>query len=243
MSSNFAGRFTRDNEWPDHYTTKFTATIPRPFMKESKVVYVLRQDGLCYPDDGPIKSEWSPDVSLEIDSESRKIEPAHEAAWKFVIDERNAVGSIVRKAAWERCKRNYKEFLSELEDSLQHPDVEPHECQWESMKKIDWASPASLDLQVCLNRITLFERKELVCVAFDFSVGWDDEHGMSVITHRDNVVAINGAADFGFTDWRLRFPLFRSTTMWQRFWSSCRRLVRRASPVGIAFAAQASIGT
>ena len=170
-------------------------------MDDAKVRYVLRQDGFCWAADVQEQHRRESQLGFRVDarSESHQVEASHERAWQYLLDNRTMVESSLRKAVWGECHENFQEFLGNVESVLADPDVEPQECEWESMKQFDWADSAALDRQVNLYAIDLFlQRDGIAYCAFTFDIGWDQEHGLCVVMHRDKVLAVNGAGDFRF---------------------------------------------
>ena len=84
---------------------------------------------------------------------------------------------------------------------MEELDLDDPDCEWESMKEIaDWSSESSLDRQVQLYNISLLDgsAQGMAHVVFTFHIGWDEEHGLCIIMHKNKVLAVNGAGDHRF---------------------------------------------
>jgi hypothetical protein len=59
-------------------------------------------------------------------------------------------------------------------------------------------TPDGVRLQVELLEIGFLEqhRDGRAYLSFDFNCGWDEEHGVSILVHAGNVLAVSGCADF-----------------------------------------------
>lgn len=114
----------------------------------------------------------------------------HENAWNFIQENSNSIEQELRRKLWVVCHSNFSEFTEALETDDE---------EWIRMKDaVDWEAKSSLEVQVELTSITLIDDgiDEIGFSCFDFSVGWDDEHGISVLMHKDNVLAASCCGDF-----------------------------------------------
>lgn len=173
---------------------ELNAGFVRPVMVDAKVTHVIREDGVCYPADPEYQREHRAEVAVTAYSKTGRLEESHAAAWQYLADAPDAVEAALRSALWAECKKNFDEFMTQL-------DTDDPECEWDSMKDItDWSHLSSLDRQVYLYQVTILDRSDddVAHVVFTFDVGWDDEHGLSVVMHKDKVLAVNGAGDFRF---------------------------------------------
>lgn len=188
--TSLAEEFSQSANDPDELNAEFI----RPLMVEANVSHVFRQDGLCYPADPQYQRKRSNSVAVTAHSATGQLDSQHELAWKYIVDASDIVEFQLRSALWAECKKNFDEFIAEIE-------LDDPECEWESMKNItDWSSESSLDRQVYLYHISLLDSSEhnVAHVVFTFDIGWDDEHGLCVVMHKDRVLAINGAGDHCF---------------------------------------------
>jgi len=77
--------------------------------------------------------------------------------------------------------------------------VDPSDEAWQQIQgNEEWTNEKSLDTQIELIGINLLDRgfDEIGFSLFDFAVGWDEEHGVSILMHRNRVLAASGLGDF-----------------------------------------------
>lgn len=114
----------------------------------------------------------------------------HEKSWNYLQEHAARVEHELRRKIWSYCVKNYNAFLKYVE--VDDPD-------WEEIKSaLVWEHEKVLDPQIELWGIDLIDDglDDTGFIVFDFYVGWDEEHGMSVIMHKERVLAAGGGGEF-----------------------------------------------
>jgi hypothetical protein len=77
--------------------------------------------------------------------------------------------------------------------------AEDDDPDWQEIKDAErWDDESALDSQIELTGIGLVDDgfDDVGFSIFDFAVGWDDEHGISILMHKSHVLAASSQADF-----------------------------------------------
>lgn len=113
-----------------------------------------------------------------------------ELAWKYLTSRVNSIERAVTNKLWPTCHENFNSFLQYMSDA---------DTTWESIRnRENWDDKSVLQKQIALTDISLFDT-ELDghgIFTLDFAVGWDEEHGVSVLMCRNKVIATSSCADF-----------------------------------------------
>ena len=158
-----------------------------PLFRDARVRYDLNPDCCSILD----VDEFSGNISVVALCESQpSVNDAQERSWDFISSNSEQIESALRRKLWPLCYGNYQTFISH---------VCPNDKNWLEIRDAEeWDDQSSLDSQIELIAINLLEDglDEIGYSLFDFAVGWDDEHGVSVLMHRENVLAASGLSDF-----------------------------------------------
>jgi len=114
----------------------------------------------------------------------------HEKAWDYIVAHGADVERSLRRKLWRECFRSYQEFVKE---------VDPRDCGWLAIKNAQpWDREESLDAQVELISIEWVDDgfDEVGFSIYEFGVGWDEEHGASILMHKTGVLAASVGLDF-----------------------------------------------
>jgi hypothetical protein len=211
----FKAGFEREEE----FSTIHRQSISKLFFSKSQILYSIRPDGIAYIEECKDPAKQSTiEVTIET-AEDTEILDSHLRAWEFILDnlailERTSTASLHKIA-----QENFLEFLADrakLEEELKNEVDDDGEMEWQEEEgdwnaiknQEDWNSEECLHKQIDLLGITILScvHAGVNLVAFDFNVGWDAEHGVSILMHKGEVLASSGIAHFtGRGDQPLRY--------------------------------------
>jgi hypothetical protein len=181
--SKFHDKFIQNSEFPDWYEWK----VSPPILPDARIQYLLNPLGFGFDEDGASAELISVIAYCE---NGNGFGTHHENAWNFITDNAAKIERELRRKLWPACLQNYKAFLA---------DVEPDDEDWQDIKDaVNWEQEDALDFQIKLTEIGLVDDgfDEVGFSIFEFAVGWDEEHGRSILMHKDRVLAASGGADF-----------------------------------------------
>jgi hypothetical protein len=121
---------------------------------------------------------------------------SHMKTWNSIRNRRDSTEYTLALYLHKIAQENFSKFLA----SRAEHNENSWEDEWESLKdQEDWNSFACCFIkQTSLLGITI-----LSCVhdgvnfmAFDFNVGWDEEHGISILMHQDKILGTAGISEF-----------------------------------------------
>lgn len=113
-----------------------------------------------------------------------------EIAWKYINTHVTSIERAVTNKLWSRCLDNFKSCLIYVSDT---------DKTWNAIRDQEkWNERSVLQKQISLTEISLFDTDidGHGLFTLDFAVGWDEEHGVSVLMHRNKVIATSSLADF-----------------------------------------------
>ncbi|PQO38380.1 DUF6985 domain-containing protein [Blastopirellula marina] len=125
----------------------------------------------------------------------QKISALQENAWNFIRDKFAEVEASLRRKLFVNHMKGYRGFVDECVPDLSEFDLE----EWDEIKDaIPWDTPAAVDAMFELISIGLLDQGLDDCgfSYFNFNSGWDEEHGISVLMHRNHVLAAGGISEF-----------------------------------------------
>ena len=183
--SSFHDQFEPNADFPDW----FEWTTEKPFFRDARVEFEPH-----YPEQSESEAESEVEVTAFCET-SKEFGSLQENAWNFLIANAEAIDANLRRKLFVHHLKGYRGFVDELV-----PDFEDDELDgWNEIKDaIDWESPAAIDHLYELTGIGLLDDGFDECgfYYFDFQSGWDEEHGVSVLMHRAEVLAAGGMAEF-----------------------------------------------
>lgn len=113
-----------------------------------------------------------------------------ELAWKYLTTRVTSIERAVTKKHWPTCLENFKARLSAIPDT---------DKTWKAIRgKEAWDDKSVLKKQISITSISLCDTEidGHGVITLDFEVGWDEEHGVSILMCRNKVIAASGSADF-----------------------------------------------
>lgn len=116
-----------------------------------------------------------------------------ERAWEFLLAHPAAIEAALRRKlfAWHR-----KRLAQFREEDL--PNVKPLQRYWKEIERqLPVEEPAAIDHLFKLVAIGLADSGLDECgfSSFEFQTGWDRDHGLGVLMHRDRVLAAGGLTE------------------------------------------------
>ena len=181
--SSFHDNFTVNAEFPNWHEWE----TEKPLLKNAAVRFAP-----------PYVNESSPSSKLEVTAlveNEREFGSFHEIAWHFIT--RNA--EDVERALRRKLLLNHAYALRMFNLELL-PDYEDDELEeWHAAcRGINMDTSDAIDSLYELTSIGLLDDGLDECgfSYFDFSSGWDEEHGFSILMHRNSVLAAGGGSEF-----------------------------------------------
>lgn len=169
--TEFLNGFEKENdEWWKQSCTK-------QIFRDSVVRYFIFTEG-----DAAVEEDATPASGVRVRTNS--LGPKVSKAWKRFAEDVDAFERSLQDVLTRRAKENYARALRSAEK-----DAAAHGI----MNSRDFGAQDSLEVQVSLDGIFLHDGSpdDEAYMSFEFSVGWDDEHGLEVITHRGVPLAVS----------------------------------------------------
>ena len=116
-----------------------------------------------------------------------------ERAWEFILANPAAIESALRGKlfAWHR-----KQLANFREEELPHDKA--YQKYWKTIEQqVAMDDPTAVDHLFKLTAISLADSGLDDCgfSSFEFQTGWDRDHGLGVVMHRDRVLAVDGMTE------------------------------------------------
>jgi len=199
--SAFLDHFQPDPELPDERRIWRTA---KPLMRDAVVAYAP-----FYPDypalkvsksRGPSNDPSCPsarlagtDVDVMLYSHTHRFGGVQERAWNFILDQPQLVEASLRRKLFALHSRFYKQFQEEV-----LPEGRQFRKYWKAIESlVKWDDPSAVDHLFKLVAIGLADSGLDDCgfSSFEFQTGWDRDHGLGVLMHKDRVLAADGMTE------------------------------------------------
>lgn len=181
--SSFHESFTVNTQFPNWHEWQ----TEKPFLKNAAVRFAP-----------PYVNESSPSTKLDVTAlveNEREFGRFHEIAWNFI--QANAVD--IERSLRRKLLSNHAQSLRLFNLELL-PDYDDDEIsEWNAIcREIDINAPEAIDSLYELTSVDLLDDGLDECgfTCFDFSSGWDEEHGFSILMHRNSVLASGGSSEF-----------------------------------------------
>ena len=116
-----------------------------------------------------------------------------ERAWEFLLANATGIEIALRRKlyAWHK-----KRMAEHREEDLPHvPELQKY---WKKIEKqVPFEDPSAIDQLFKLVGVGLADSGLEVCgfSSFEFQTGWDRDHGLGVLMHRDRVLAAGGMCE------------------------------------------------
>jgi hypothetical protein len=166
----------------------FEAKMPRLIFKDCGVQIVLQED---YFDDYEADEIDRPNATTDLTANvevAGRINEFHEGAYNHFVQ--NA-------AAYEKRVRDYL-FVKTQENLAAARAFEDTPKLRAFIKKHALDTPAGLSKQIEWTGLTLYDHgwESIGLITMDFNCGWDEEHGISILMHRNGIIAEGSLAEF-----------------------------------------------
>jgi len=198
--SNFYDRFQHDPEFPE---SRRLWETEKPFFNDWLVefapydpdhqTYPIRK-GKLYPLEPScaLARIASDRVGVFLFEWSDKAEPLQQAGWDYLV----AHSAAIEAALTNKLRSVQSKCLAQHEEELEGADfLRKH---WNRIEK-DLRSPAleAVDQFYKLVGISLAGSgiDECCFVGFEFQTGWDQDHGLEIVMHKDRVLAAGGMTE------------------------------------------------
>lgn len=117
----------------------------------------------------------------------------HERAWEYILAHAPAIEVALRRKlfAWHG-----KRMAQHREEDLPH--VKSLQAYWKEIeKRVPLEAPAAVDHLFKLVGVGLADSGLDECgfSSFEFQTGWDRDHGLGVVMHKDRVLAVGGTTE------------------------------------------------
>jgi hypothetical protein len=180
------GNLVRDDEYG-----WCKGTISFPSLAACRILFDIWWDGRVCEANNPSETTGSVPIVV-LDTTNCIPSPAQNAAHLYLMQNQDEILSVVLQALNTTARSNVEEVRknvsnAEILERFNHAITENQLDTVEGVKK-----------QVELIEIGFLgqEKNKHAYVSLDFNCSWDNEHGTSVLMHKNQVLAISGCADF-----------------------------------------------
>jgi hypothetical protein len=121
------------------------------------------------------------------------IEPScafQEHAWNFIVEHPQEVEASIRRKLFAHHSKSLQQFR---EEAL--PESKELQKYWKKLEDtVEWDAPSAVDQLFKLVAVVLADSglDEVGFCSFEFQSGWDRDHGLGILMHRDRVLAADG---------------------------------------------------
>ncbi|MEO1529541.1 MAG: hypothetical protein AAFX06_29305 [Planctomycetota bacterium] len=205
LMGDFFSRFTPDPD-PDMASVRRMMVADKPVLRNAVVAfappypqYPKLKRGASRPASGDPSCPSARDVSDEIlirlcSNKANSSSDCQEIAWRFITGNASRIESMLRRKLFAQHQKSLGEFLEGM-----IPDDRETQSYWKKIEsKIDWHDSSAVDHLYKLVGIELLDHGLDECgfSSFEFQSGWDRDHGVSILTHRNNTLAAAGMGEF-----------------------------------------------
>ena len=169
----------------DHFTADsrhagvYHWTTAKPLFKQAVVAYAP-------PYETEVNSSDRIDITA-ICENGNIFGKFHELAWEYITQNAQDIESRLCQKLFANHQNAYKGFVEECVTDLDGWELE----DWNRIKtKIDWRELSAVYHLYELCGISLLDDGLDDCgfCFFDFKSGWNEEHGMSIVMHRNRIL-------------------------------------------------------
>lgn len=192
----FLDNFRPDPEMPEQRIWR----TAKPLMREAVVAYAPFDpeypglevgESLGSPNDpsSPSARVVCGDLDVTIYSLADAGGP-QERAWYYILEHRELVEASLRRKMFAYHSNSLKQFHEEI-----LPEGGEYEKYWKSIEgQIKWDDPSAVDRLFKLVSIGFADSglDEIGFSSFEFQTGWDRDHGLGIVMHKDRVLAADG---------------------------------------------------
>lgn len=204
--ADFLDQFLADPD-PDMASYRRVWVTDKPILKEAVVAFAppypdfvrwkLRGEATTDPS-CPSARDIGETVEVVTYDNGNGFESHQQVAWNYLLENAGPTEARLRDKLFAHHRKQKNEFL---EDYL--PDDDSIKSHWRQIESsLDWDDPKAIDVVYKLVSIGLIDRGLDDCgfVTFDFQTGWDMDHGVGVVMHKDKSLAAAGMQEFTSAD-------------------------------------------
>jgi hypothetical protein len=198
--STFLDNFQPDPEMPDEQWIWRTA---KPLLRDAVVTFAPFYpeypglevgEPLGSPNDpsSPSARVVGNEVDVTIYSLADDGSP-QERAWNYILEHRKAVEASLRR----KLLAYHSKSLMQLHEEML-PDDQDIQKYWKSIEsQVRWDDPSAIDHLFKLVAVGLADTglDEYGFSSFEFQTGWDRDHGLGILMHKDRVLAAGGMTE------------------------------------------------
>lgn len=197
--SNFFDRFSPD---PDFLDSRWQWQVEKPFMKEyvaSFCPYDTRFHKYKIPKNrylldpscpsSRVAEQYCPVVLYSFEP---SVESLQQCGWEYVVEHSDAIRQSLNKKLSAIHARCLAQFLEE-----DMPEVKEFERHWKNIQAVIPNPETAIDQFFKLVGISLTTEglDECCFVGFEFQTGWDLDHGVQVLMHKERILAAVGMTE------------------------------------------------
>jgi len=165
-----------------------------PPYPEYPKLKVARARGPSSDPSCPSARDASPEVEVAMyDGSGNGFGGLQERAWDFLLANAAAIEAALRRKLFAWHKKQLARFRDE-----DLPNVKPLQKYWKEIeRRVPVEEPLAVDHLFKLVAIGLADSGLDECgfSSFEFQAGWDRDHGLGVLMHRDRVLAAGGMGE------------------------------------------------
>ncbi|RYG25871.1 hypothetical protein EON82_05525 [bacterium] len=131
------------------------------------------------------------EIDVVLYSSSGTFGDPHERAWKHILDHRQTVEASLRRKLFAQHSKSLQQFREE-ELPKEYQDY------WQTISdQVKWNDPSAIDQLFKLVAVGLADTGLDECgfSSFEFQTGWDRDHGLGILMHKDRVLAAGGMTE------------------------------------------------
>jgi len=199
--SAFLDNFQADPDMPDVRRIWRTAkpilrdamVACAPYYPEYPALKVSNSRGPSNDPSCPSARDAGADVDVVLYSHADAFGSLHENAWNFILDHRQLIETNLRRKLFARHSKDLTQFLDEELLGAKHLQK-----YWAKIEhRVTWGDPSAVDQLFKLVSVGLADSGLDDCgfSSFEFQTGWDRDHGLGILMHKDRVLAAGGMTE------------------------------------------------
>lgn len=194
----FFDNFQPDPEMPDERWIWRTA---KPLLQDAVVTYapfnpeyvklkVSKSHGPSNDPGCPSARDASAEIDVVLYAPSGKFSDLQAQAWNYLLKHRQRVEVSLRRKLFAVHTKSLQQLIDE-----ELPEASHLQKYWNKIEKqVTWDAPSAIDSLFKLVSIGLATSGLDECgfTSFEFQSGWDRDHGLGILMHKDRVLAADG---------------------------------------------------
>jgi hypothetical protein len=199
--SAFHDNFQPDPESPEDRRLWRTA---KPLLRDAVVTYappypdyprlkVSKSEGGSGDPGSPSARVPSGEIEVATYSQTNAFGDLQERAWRYILENLEGVEAALRRKLFAKHMKSRAEFVEEY-----LPEDKDIQKYWKEIEgKLKWDDVSAIDHLYRLVGIGLADSGLDECgfSSFEFQSGWDRDHGIGIVMHKDRVLAADGMTE------------------------------------------------